>query len=138
MEAFLRSTHGCVQAKGLNPSSILQTFAVPAGRTPRAVSEPTNPLTTLPIVPSPPTAKTASFFSAAACFANSITCSPLRVSAASTLHPADSNSLTADLINGFTEKRPAVGLYTMTALRMEGLYLRPPFNNFLPSFTWQP
>ena len=76
-EAFLRSTQGRVQAKGLSPSSMLHTLAVPAGRTPSAVSVPTRPLTTLPIVPSPPTANTASFFSAAACFASSTVCGPL-------------------------------------------------------------
>src|SRR5688572_4546776 len=75
---------------------------------PSAVSEPTNPLTTLPIVPSPPTANAASFLSAAACFASSILCSPLFVSTASTFHPADSNSFTADLINGLTDRKSVV------------------------------
>src|SRR5215211_6717379 len=110
MDTFLRSTQGRDHANGRNPSSMLQTLAVPAGRTPSAVSEPTSPLTTLPIVPSPPTANTASLFSVAACFASSTICSPLLVSAASTFHPADSSSSTADLINGLTENRPAVGL----------------------------
>ena len=43
-----------------------QTFIVPAGSTPRAVSVLSRPLATCPTVPSPPIAKTASNFSAAA------------------------------------------------------------------------
>src|SRR5512144_3229318 len=110
MEMFLRNIQGRVHVKGRNPNSMLQTFAVPAGRTPSAVSEQTNPLTTLPIVPSPPTANTASRFSAAACFASSTVCAPLWVASTSTFQPADFNSLTVDLINGLTENRPAAGL----------------------------
>ena len=98
-----------------------QTFMVPAGSTPSAVSVLTSPLATWPTVPSPPTANTAWKFSAAACRARLVAWLLLNVSTTSTLQPAACSGPRTPGTKVLIGKRPAAGLYSSSALRMSGL-----------------
>ena len=93
-----------------SPISFAHTFAVPTGKTPRAVSESTKPFATSLTVPSPPTAITASNFSVAASRANRVASPEWAVSEISTDQPRATSTETARFKSSRKVRMPADGL----------------------------